>query len=116
LMPTPVAGANWHGELRIVSPSGAPSDLLELEDCLPPLPDADGSAGLGHGDGHGVGFDGDRRRGGVAGAETERQLHLAFADLEVAAGGKHHSRSEEHTSELQSRENIVCRLLLEKKN
>src|SRR5690606_39604365 len=26
-----------------------------------------------------------------------------------------HLRSEEHTSELQSRENIVCRLLLEKK-
>src|SRR5690606_41009375 len=29
------------------------------------------------------------------------------------AGGQ---RSEEHTSELQSRENLVCRLLLEKKN
>src|SRR5690606_39390227 len=29
-----------------------------------------------------------------------------------AVGG----RSEEHTSELQSRENLVCRLLLEKKN
>src|SRR5690606_41737881 len=27
----------------------------------------------------------------------------------------HHGRSEEHTSELQSRENLVCRLLLEKK-
>src|SRR5690606_40295071 len=27
----------------------------------------------------------------------------------------HLSRSEEHTSELQSRENLVCRLLLEKK-
>src|SRR5690606_39578181 len=26
-----------------------------------------------------------------------------------------HGRSEEHTSELQSRENLVCRLLLEKK-
>src|SRR5690606_41246353 len=26
-----------------------------------------------------------------------------------------HQRSEEHTSELQSRENLVCRLLLEKK-
>src|SRR5690606_41447581 len=26
-----------------------------------------------------------------------------------------HARSEEHTSELQSRENLVCRLLLEKK-
>src|SRR5690606_41862674 len=28
----------------------------------------------------------------------------------------HLFRSEEHTSELQSRENLVCRLLLEKKN
>src|SRR5207302_8196143 len=28
---------------------------------------------------------------------------------------KHVDRSEEHTSELQSRENLVCRLLLEKK-
>src|SRR5690554_7629417 len=27
----------------------------------------------------------------------------------------HHSRSEEHTSELQSRPHLVCRLLLEKK-
>src|SRR5690606_39546639 len=27
----------------------------------------------------------------------------------------HSARSEEHTSELQSRENLVCRLLLEKK-
>src|SRR5207302_6360009 len=39
----------------------------------------------------------------------------------VAAGdvlperGDGHGRSEEHTSELQSRENLVCRLLLEKK-
>src|SRR5690606_41839591 len=29
---------------------------------------------------------------------------------------RRHVRSEEHTSELQSRENLVCRLLLEKKN
>src|SRR5690606_31645371 len=32
----------------------------------------------------------------------------------AAAGA--YTRSEEHTSELQSRENLVCRLLLEKKN
>src|SRR5690606_13675176 len=34
-----------------------------------------------------------------------------------ATGGDRHDdgRSEEHTSELQSRENLVCRLLLEKK-
>src|SRR5205807_3069109 len=31
-------------------------------------------------------------------------------------GGGHLSRSEEHTSELQSPCNLVCRLLLEKKN
>src|SRR5436309_8772254 len=30
--------------------------------------------------------------------------------------GAWRARSEEHTSELQSRENLVCRLLLEKKN
>src|SRR5690606_42050041 len=33
--------------------------------------------------------------------------------LPVRGGGE--GRSEEHTSELQSRENLVCRLLLEKK-
>src|SRR5690606_3202044 len=32
------------------------------------------------------------------------------------AGVQVQERSEEHTSELQSRENLVCRLLLEKKN
>src|SRR5438046_10415574 len=32
------------------------------------------------------------------------------------AGGKRSARSEEHTSELQSLTNLVCRLLLEKKN
>src|SRR2546430_13744198 len=30
--------------------------------------------------------------------------------------GKYDQRSEEHTSELQSQSNLVCRLLLEKKN
>src|SRR5690606_24114822 len=34
---------------------------------------------------------------------------------ELALGGTAVGRSEEHTSELQSRENLVCRLLLEKK-
>src|SRR2546430_7616714 len=42
--------------------------------------------------------------------------HLVAAKMEVDAtfvlGGK---RSEEHTSELQSQSNLVCRLLLEKK-
>src|SRR5690606_40413886 len=33
-----------------------------------------------------------------------------------ASSTRSSTRSEEHTSELQSRENLVCRLLLEKKN
>src|SRR2546427_6690529 len=36
----------------------------------------------------------------------------AVVTLEPCA---HHGRSEEHTSELQSQSNLVCRLLLEKK-
>src|SRR5690606_41201499 len=35
--------------------------------------------------------------------------------LKTTKKNKPNSRSEEHTSELQSRENLVCRLLLEKK-
>src|SRR5690606_2198302 len=43
--------------------------------------------------------------GSVAFQQTAQRIHrLLF------------NRSEEHTSELQSRENLVCRLLLEKKN
>src|SRR2546430_7961707 len=33
----------------------------------------------------------------------------------ISNGGLHERRSEEHTSELQSQSNLVCRLLLEKK-
>src|SRR5690606_40607030 len=42
--------------------------------------------------------------------------HLDFGDLVPNLHfGLYGDRSEEHTSELQSRENLVCRLLLEKK-
>src|SRR5690625_6392454 len=37
-------------------------------------------------------------------------------ELVCADSGKRSPRSEEHTSELQSRGHLVCRLLLEKKN
>src|SRR5690606_39818076 len=46
-----------------------------------------------------------------------RLLHLVLlAAHRLADGFLGLLRSEEHTSELQSRENLVCRLLLEKKN
>src|SRR5947208_6486716 len=34
----------------------------------------------------------------------------------ASQGSQNHNRSEEHTSELQSPDHLVCRLLLEKKN
>src|SRR2546430_5745961 len=52
--------------------------------------------------------------------EHHRQRELPAIDRDVAAHLSHPSscaihRSEEHTSELQSQSNLVCRLLLEKK-
>src|SRR5690606_39369953 len=43
--------------------------------------------------------------------------NLVFSGLSQLGGANalNMARSEEHTSELQSRENLVCRLLLEKK-
>src|SRR5690606_39481732 len=46
--------------------------------------------------------------------ERDANQLLAVAERDGAVVGC--LRSEEHTSELQSRENLVCRLLLEKKN
>src|SRR5690606_39898353 len=46
---------------------------------------------------------------GGGGTGPDHHLYAGFASPRSTA------RSEEHTSELQSRENLVCRLLLEKK-
>src|SRR5690606_40907827 len=45
----------------------------------------------------------------------DHQQDLFLGKRDMAAGATYTKRSEEHTSELQSRENLVCRLLLEKK-
>src|SRR5436305_9488303 len=47
----------------------------------------------------------------IFGITLTRSSHVVFAELDWVPG----NRSEEHTSELQSRPHIVCRLLLEKK-
>src|SRR3712207_7122086 len=51
-------------------------------------------------------------RGGTPDHAPGLEQALAHADVVVAAGTH---RSEEHTSELQSRQYLVCRLLLVKK-
>src|SRR5207302_10212602 len=88
-----------------VAPLGLPSfptrrssdldekSLLALANALPP----------GQGGGFGGGGGGGRGAGGQQMTPQQRQQQ------------QFEQRSEEHTSELQSRENLVCRLLLEKK-
>src|SRR3712207_8202237 len=53
-------------------------------------------------------------RAADSGCHRTRQSHGPHA-VELHAGDFHVNRSEEHTSELQSRQYLVCRLLLEKK-
>src|SRR3712207_6980640 len=67
-------------------------------------------------------------RSGVVGVEVRRRQVAALDDHAAAGAGPVvargavdvepllAARSEEHTSELQSRQYLVCRLLLEKKN
>src|SRR5690554_7538554 len=58
-----------------------------------------------------------RSCGGAAGAAAPRPSRSSGRARRARhrAAGKAGSRSEEHTSELQSRPHLVCRLLLEKK-
>src|SRR2546430_12330670 len=55
-----------------------------------------------------------------SGADEDPELHLGAEALcaraAIHVGEIAVLRSEEHTSELQSQSNLVCRLLLEKKN
>src|SRR2546430_7740060 len=52
----------------------------------------------------------------AAGARRDSVVALFWPELDTAhARGALRQRSEEHTSELQSQSNLVCRLLLEKK-
>src|SRR5688572_32090210 len=55
-------------------------------------------------------------------SETQQTLRVGGTQgdgrqlsVQIAHNALHNARSEEHTSELQSQSNLVCRLLLEKK-
>src|SRR3712207_8688266 len=51
----------------------------------------------------------------VGAGDMQRAVRPDADDHPIAAHGERQFRSEEHTSELQSRQYLVCRLLLEKK-
>src|SRR5690606_10977270 len=95
----------------------------ELVDLVPPKPQC-AQHSVGEHDGRGVRATAyfDVQAGAIAAAN---RAHLdrharsgwdfVFCWFRVPASPGGSTRSEEHTSELQSRENLVCRLLLEKK-
>src|SRR5258707_9331588 len=57
-----------------------------------------------------------RSHGGAAGIDPNGQYHGdRVGETRQIHAGHRGTRSEEHTSELQSRQYLVCRLLLEKK-
>src|SRR3712207_8317085 len=59
----------------------------------------------------------DRRQADGVGGAAEGRVPVAAGEVAAGTGGQQEGvrRSEEHTSELQSRQYLVCRLLLEKK-
>src|SRR5688572_32385593 len=64
-----------------------------------------------------AGDGGDLAGPGFTGAESgdERVVRVRLHGVQARPGRGRRRRSEEHTSELQSQSNLVCRLLLEKK-
>src|SRR5690606_41956857 len=91
---------------------------LSLHDALPISTVLDDQGAL-----KGLFTDGDLRRSLDKGIDIHtvtideimtRKCRTVHQDM-LAAEALNIMRSEEHTSELQSRENLVCRLLLEKK-
>src|SRR5690606_42160424 len=55
------------------------------------------------------------RRANVSASNIGARGGLSSSRISCVPSSADRGRSEEHTSELQSRENLVCRLLLEKK-
>src|SRR3712207_7355236 len=80
---------------------------LSLHDALPIF--------LAHALAHPVGADGDDEDDAREARDEEDEAQEADEDAERFVHGPTLPRSEEHTSELQSRQYLVCRLLLEKK-
>src|SRR5690606_39442916 len=97
--------------LLLTDPATTGIYTLSLHDALPILWRLSGGGG-----GAGIG---DHRAIHPSRRRPDHRQHARRACPGTQSGAvlaRFHGRSEEHTSELQSRENLVCRLLLEKKN
>src|SRR5690349_22881921 len=88
----------------ITNPLATETYTLSLHDALPISPDRPRVPALR------------RHRRGGEGNPPGRKIGAPGPRTVVLVGHGADVRSEEHTSELQSRRDLVCRLLLEKKN
>src|SRR5262249_62052094 len=92
---------------------------LSLHDALP-IYVLTAGRGAAHGAGLDLGAGGAQDRTGLSPVRRRRrafpQAHRAAPPRARDAEGRPGHRSEEHTSELQSLTNLVCRLLLEQQN
>src|SRR5690606_40881554 len=86
----------WLASVPLVSLAQVP--VSEGGSRLRPLPTLNGLGGVQSGG------------GATTSPSAQGELFIQLQQMQQEL------RSEEHTSELQSRENLVCRLLLEKKN
>src|SRR5690606_39756115 len=96
-----------HDLIIIYDPATTETYTLSLHDALPIYQRAGGAGGAGRREG--------RRHAGRPLAPQGDRGARPPGQRGGLTSGNPGWRSEEHTSELQSRENLVCRLLLEKK-
>src|SRR3712207_8057974 len=83
---------------------------LSLHDALPIYHQVDLQGGAGV-----IGQGPQRFNHRRAKRDVGHELAVHDVDVDALHSGREGGRSEEHTSELQSRQYLVCRLLLEKK-
>src|SRR2546430_9241777 len=115
-IPNPFGAVTDHHLLECAAPAASPGFPIDSTTKLFRTLDGSGVGG-GIGIADGIAFRIPRRLG-------EHASQLGFPSMGRLTFGLalptdrlflHHRRSEEHTSELQSQSNLVCRLLLEKK-
>src|SRR5690606_41964436 len=107
-----------HVSLTFAQSAAAANTTLSLHDALP-ISGRQLLTDLGHQQQplFGVAVNGDQSdvRLSLLQDVAKELVTRAFRFEPDCVDSQQHRRSEEHTSELQSRENLVCRLLLEKK-
>src|SRR5690606_40521604 len=103
--------------VSFIAPAPAQTYTLSLHDALPISAEQNGALVVFPGNVYGLGADFSKplNEECTRDAVTPKGQLRNQVEARLERAARRGARSEEHTSELQSRENLVCRLLLEKK-